>query len=517
MRRQAARRARGGFRHSLESAAFLHTQNGVCPEAGFDEVRKRLAALVGQVRPAAEAAPVAPVVKERMLLCGEPEELYRVPARALIGTVLDGWLTRQMATPFELLHNPDLVDKLERSGVEMQHAVQKVAVPAALARRVKVHKIVRQLHGLIESAIARLRADQQNGRLPAFTPETFAEACAALMTEGDGGYRLGAGVAAVTGKAGTWNAKIDLLLDLADAAPAKDPARAFALGVLEQPLREILRSRPARAELLGPGLDFGTSIFGLAALAHGPAVEAVVQVQPAFAALRPAPSPAAARLARRLAEGGFPGARQDVSNQILQDFGSRRRLRVEDGVAEIEAFRALAVCLTAASGAFMPADDVRAAVVERSRLMVEQHLLDALLTGAASPAAELMILASVLENVAGDANRRRALQVLEGALATRRLEDAATAAPEAALAELSRLYRRTLRAGAGVAGVDAFLEAIGRVGGRIEAAHRVVKSIAEGVGPRDRRIALLERMACAETAPPGLAAERAAAALKAFA
>lgn len=476
-----------------------------------------MAALVGQVRPAAEAPARPPVVKERMLLCAEPEELYRVPARALIGTVLDGWLTRQTATPFELLHNPDLVERLERSGVEMQHAVQKIAVPAALARGVKVHSIVRQLHRLIESAIARLRADRQNGRLPAFTAGTFADACADLAGEGEVGYLLGAGVATILGQAATWSAKIDLLLDLADAAPAGDSVRGLAFAVLEQPLREMLRSRAARAELLGPGLDLGASVLGLAAIAHGPAIEAAVQVQPALADLRPVLPAVAARLARRLAGGGFPGARQDISHQILQDFGSRRRLRVEDGAAEIETFRMLAVCLTAAAGSFMPADDVRAAVVERSRLMVEQHLLDVLLTGAASPAAELMILASVLENVAGDANRRRALQVLEGALATRRLEDAASEAPEAALADLGRLYRRTLRAGAGVAGVDAFLEAIGQVGGRIEAAHRVVKSIADGVGPRDRRIALLERLATAETAPPGPAVERAAAALKAFA
>jgi hypothetical protein len=45
----------------------------------------------------------------------------------------------------------------------------------------------------------------------------------------------------------------------------------------------------------------------------------------------------------------------------------------------------------------------------------------------------------------------------------------------------------------------------------------VVRGIADGLAPRDRKIATLERMACAETAPAGPAVERAAAALKRFA
>lgn len=342
-----------------------------------------------------------------MMLCAEPAELYRVPARALIGTVLDSWLTRHLATPYELLHNPELVASLERSGLEVQHAIQKIAVPAALARGVKVHDIVRQLQRLTDQAIARLQTDLKNGVLPRFTSDGFAAACADLADHDDAPYRLGAGIAALTGQAPSWSAKIDLLLDLADAAPQEDPARTQALAILEQPLREILRSKAARAELLGGAPDLGAALLALTALAHGPALEAVIQVQPGLAAQRPAlPAPA---------------ARQEVSYLILHDFGSRRRLRAEDGVGEIECFRMLAVGLTAASGGFMPADDVRAAVVERSRLMVDQHLLDVLLADASSPAAQLATLASVLENVAGDANRRRALQVLEGALATRRL------------------------------------------------------------------------------------------------
>lgn len=471
---------------------------------------------MGQGRPAepVELEAAEPDAARRMLLCAEPAELYRVPGRALIATVLETWLTRQTATPFELLHRPDLVDRLERAGSELQHAIQKVAVPAAIAREVTVHEIVRQLQRLTDRAAARLRTDFKAGALASFTVETFAEACEDLRRDGDAEYKLGAGVAAHIAQGESWSGKIDRLLDLADAAPLDEPARGLAFAVLEQPLRETLRSRPAQAELLGGAQDLGGALIGLTALAHGPVMDAVSQVQPAFAALRPDLPPVTARLALCLADGRFIGARQDICDQILHEFGSRRRLREGDGVSEIDCFRMLAVSLTAASGPFMPVEDVRAAVVVRSGLMVEQHLLDALLADADTPAAELLRLVGLLENVAGDANRRRALQILSGALATRRLEDVAAEAPEAALADLAQVYRRTQRAGSGIAGVDDFLAAVGELGGRIEAGGRIVSGVADSLGRRERKIATLERMASAETAPPGPAVERAAAALK---
>jgi hypothetical protein len=450
-----------------------------------------------------------------MILCAEPAELYRMPARALIGTVLEGWLGRHLATPFELLHNPELAAALERSGLETQHAIQKIAVPAALARGVNVHDIVRQLQRLTDQAMGRLLTDQKTGALARFTPDSFAAACAGLAGHEDAPYRLGAGVAALLGQATSWSAKIGLLLDLADAAPRDEPLRAPALALLEEPLREILGLKAARADLVGGPPDLGGALLALTAVAHPQAMTTVIQVRPGLSPLRPVLPQTAERLAKAFAQGLFAAARQDVSFLILHDFGSRRRLRPDDGVGEIECFRMLAVCLTAASGGFMPADDVRAAVVERSRLMVDQHLLDTLLASA-SPAAQLATLAAILENVAGDANRRRALQVLEGALATRRLEDTASADPQAALAALGALYRRAQRAGVGVAGLDALLDAIGQIGGRIEAAHRIVRNLVDGLGARDRKVAALECMASAETAPPGPAVERAAAALKRF-
>src|SRR5262249_32291694 len=74
------------------------------------------------------------VVENPEPLCVTPQDLYSLHARERIGRLLEGWLARHKATPFELLHRADLVEKLEAAGTELQHAVQKVAVPEAQAR-----------------------------------------------------------------------------------------------------------------------------------------------------------------------------------------------------------------------------------------------------------------------------------------------------------------------------------------------------------------------------------------------
>jgi hypothetical protein len=453
---------------------------------------------------------------ERPRICADPRELYQPAARQLIGTVLAPWLGRQKATPFELLHRPDLVRLLERAGVDLQHAIQKVAVPAALAREASVHEVVRDLHRIIEQATARLLGEQQAGRLPTVPPGAFAELSNELAADPEGEFRLGAAVAAALATAETWTAKLETLLDLLDAAPADGPGRAIALAALESPIEEMLRIPAAVAELIGAERELGDTVLGLASIAHPVAVGLVLQMRPAFAAHAPGLSATAQRLAAAFASGRFEETRQALSDQALEAFKLRRRLSPDDAAAELLLLRLIAACLTAAGGRFLPAEDVRAAVVERSNLLVEPSFVTDLMAGCEGPLAEMAAVTAILESVAGDANRRRALRWVDNTLATRKLEDQWDEDPERKLGELARLYRRIERGGAGVTGQELTLEAVGALGGRIEAAHKVVQSRVDGMAAREKKIEWLERMATAEIAPPGPAVEEAAAALRRF-
>ena len=210
-------------------------------------------------------------------LCVSPSDLYSCHARERIGRLLDNWLMRNKATPFELLHRPDLVEKLEASGVELQHAIQKIAIPEAQARGIGVHQLIRSFQQLAERAIERLMKDHRKGVLPNLDKEGFAAAAERLVSEPDRGYLLGAGVAAAIAPARTWGEKVGLLLDLADAAPQEPQARAAALQVLEQPLTEILGSRAGLADLLGADLDLGEQLAAMTRLAASDTVVAVIK------------------------------------------------------------------------------------------------------------------------------------------------------------------------------------------------------------------------------------------------
>lgn len=453
---------------------------------------------------------------ERAPICADPKELYQPAARQLIGAVLAPWLGRQKATPFELLHRPELVRLLERAGVDLQHAIQKVAVPAALAREASVHEVVRDLHRVIEQATARLIGEQQAGRLPTIASGGFAGLCAELAADQDGDFKLGAAVAGAVAPAESWNQKLDALMDLLAAAPAEGPGRALALAVLEAPIEEMLRVPAAVAELIGAERELGETVLGLASIAHPVAVGLVLQMRPAFAERAPSLSPAAQRLAAAFVSGRFEDARQALSDQTLEAFKVRRRLSPDDAAGELVLLRLIAAALTAAGGRFLPAEDVRAAVVERSTLLVEPSFVTDLMATCVDPLGEMAAVVAILESVAGDANRRRALRWVDNTLATRKLEEQWKEDPERKLSELARLYRRIDRGGAGVTGQEATLESIGALGGRIEAAHKVVQTRVEAMTARDKKIEWLERMAGAETAPPGPAVEEAAAALRRF-
>src|SRR5476649_2577281 len=109
-------------------------------------------------------------------LCVSPHDLYTLHARDRIGRLLEGWLARNRATPFELLHRPDLIEKLDAAGNELQHAVQKIAVPEAQARGVSVHELIRSFQRLTERSISRVLADGRRGRFPDLAKESFAQA-----------------------------------------------------------------------------------------------------------------------------------------------------------------------------------------------------------------------------------------------------------------------------------------------------------------------------------------------------
>ena len=118
--------------------------------------------------------------------CGSPKELYAPHARALIGRVLEDWLKRHGVTAFELLHRPDLIEKLEASGVELQHAIQKVAIPESQATGQAFAGPVQGGAGGVELGLAGLLA-------MVFYPQAVLEQVAFGFAHGQGAFQRGLG------------------------------------------------------------------------------------------------------------------------------------------------------------------------------------------------------------------------------------------------------------------------------------------------------------------------------------
>jgi hypothetical protein len=446
-------------------------------------------------------------------LCVSPGDLYTIHARERIGRLLDGWLQRQRVTPFELLHRPDLVEQLDASGVEIQHAVQKIAIPEAQARGIGVHEIIRTFQALIQRAVDRLLKDGRRSAFPIVGGSAFAAAATALMDDPERGYLLGGGVAAHLSQAVGWREKIGLLLDLAETAPAGGPPRGLAFQVLEQPLSEMLGSRGGLSELLGPDLDLGGQLAALTRLAAGREVTALTAFDANIGKQIPPLSGQAARLAGWLERDAFESVRAAIGRRILRELGGPRRLRPEDAEGEIAILRALAMCLTAAAaGPLLTAEEVQNAFVERCKALVAPDFVERFLAGRDGALSEAQALVRLAENMVGAANKRDAARWISAAVGALRFETDLRNGPDspaAKLAVLAELQRAVNQAGLNDADQAAAAGKIGEIAGLIEADAKLTAAIVKAEAPIVHRLVLLLRLASGETAPLGPAADRA--------
>jgi hypothetical protein len=446
--------------------------------------------------------------------CVTPQDLYTVHARDRIGRLLDGWLRRMRATPFELLHRPDLAEKLEASGVELQHAIQKIAIPDAQDSGASVHSVIRSYTGLVERAMERLIRDGRKKVFPDLSKDTLAIAAARLMGEPERHYLLGGAVAAVLAEGVNWETKTGLLLDLAVAAPEPGPAEEFVFQVLEQPLAEILGSRAGLADVLGPDLDLGGSCAALTRLVARRELDGLLSAEPELGRFFPELTGAAVRLAGWFERERFKPARTALCRRILSELTGPRRLRPGDAAEEIELLRALALALTtaAATTALVTVDEVQAAFVERSRRLITADFVEAYLGQGRSALDEATALARLAENVAGAANKRVAARWLNACVGALRFETELRASPDSpltklqALANLQNAIRRI-----GLDGPDAAAasRALGQLGGQVETDAKLIAAVGRSPAPPVVRLTLLLRLASGTAGPLGPAAERA--------
>lgn len=447
-------------------------------------------------------------------ICAGPSDLYTVHAREKIGRLFDGWLRRRMATPFELLHRPDLAEALEASGMEVQHAIQKIAIPEAQATGGSAREFIRTYQKIADKAVERLVRDGRRDVFPDLTAQgaaAFAQVATRLATTADGAYLLGGAVAGFLKGAQSWSGKVELILDLADAAPA-DEARGFAFSVLSQPLSEILGSRGALADFVGADQDLGASLALLTRLVASGVISALAKIEPTLENHYPPLTPEIARLAGWLKDKAFVNVRATLARRILAEINGPRRLRPGDAGAEIQTLRALATVLMAFAGPLLPAEDVQAAFTERSRALVSSEFVQSYVSGAGSAAGEIQALIRLSENVVGGANKRAVIKWIAAAVGSPRFERemrAGAEGPSARLAILAELQQQLQHAGLPEVEVIRLTAQLGEIGGMIESDTKLIQTVAKSAAPASQRLAILLKLANGETGPQGPVSTRA--------
>jgi len=451
-------------------------------------------------------------VEEMEPLCVQPADLYTAHARDRIGRLLESWLQRHKATPFELLHRPDLVEKLEASGTDLQHALQKIAIPEAEARGMSVHELIRNFQGLVERSVANLMKAFKKGHLPDLDKEGFAKAAERLAADPDRAFLLGAGVAASIAPAKDWSEKIARLLDLADAAPAEPKARAAALAAIETPLAEIIGSKAGMADLLNTADDLGSTLAAMTRLAGGAQVEGLIRIEASVRACMPELSGTAKRLGQWLCGDTFPTVRASIARRVLKELNGVRRLKPTDAESEIEHLRALAMSLTAAAGRILPAEDITAAFTTRSKTLLNGDFIEALLGRDRSAREEIVMLIRLAENVMGAVNKRHAARWLSANIQAMRFEKEMRQGPDTPsvkLAGLAALQKSLTRSGLVVEDYEPLCAKLGEVGGMVEADARLLSLLVRAPAPLPQRLSLLAKLAMGEAGPTGPVADRA--------
>jgi len=451
-------------------------------------------------------------VEERDPLCVQPADLYTAHARDRIGRLLEGWLHRHKATPFELLHRPDLVEQLEASGTDLQHALQKIAIPEAEARGQTVHEVIRHFQGLVERTVANLMKAFKKGDLPDLDKEGFAKAAERLVADPDRGFLLGAGVAASIAPATSWSDKIARLLDLADAAPEEPRARAAALAAIEQPLAEIIGSRAGMADLLNNQDDLGSTLAAMTRMTGGGAVEALIRIEASVRGCMPELSGVARRLSDWLAGDDFPSVRKAIAERVLTELNGVRRLKPADAEGEIEYLRALAMSLTAAAGRILQAEDIQGAFTTRSKTLLNGDFIEALLGRDRSAHEEIKMLIRLAENVMGAVNKRNAARWLNANISAMRFEKELRQGPDSPVAKLSHLamlQRSLQRSGLVREDFEPLCAKLGDIGALIEADSRLLTMLVRAPAPLPHRLTLLAKLAMGEAGPTGPVADKA--------
>ncbi|KAA5803898.1 hypothetical protein F1654_08870 [Alkalicaulis satelles] len=432
---------------------------------------------------------------EASLPCVTPSDFFGASARDTIRRVLSGWLERRQVCPLELLSRPDLIEDLDGSETDLQHAVQKVAIARAQSSDASVQAYVKLLNALVERATTEARREIKAGKAPP-KANSFAELTDKILAEGGPEKRMRRAIADRLADARDISAKTVLLLDMLEDLPAAPEARAFALAQADAFLAEMLSFESAVNALTGPGPDAG---------AHVERLTGLYEAKPAHPDLASAPDEAR-RLAARFAARELPDAKGQIASRILSLLRSPKRLRPDSVMREIELSRKLAQRLIMVSGPDLHPDALVEAFTSRSGRLLAPEAVEEALEGCMGPPEAFDRLFAMEDNIVGETNKKKLASYIRARLKTPGVETWFLRGPGQPLERLSRLTQlqaRALKGSFPESDKAELVEAFDALGLQILDETKILARVDESGRPALDRAAALLKLAASGVLPLG--------------
>ena len=339
-----------------------------------------------------------------VLPCFKPEDLYSQHARATLTRLLRDFLTRHKITVTELIHRADCLDKLEAAGTVFQHAVQKVAVAQA-SSATPVQQLIKALNDLAGKAIARVQRDAKRGLFPAVKAGGFGALAVKLASERDGAYIFNGALALHLKPCASWTEKLLALFAIVPDAPADGDGRVLFMSSVDAIASEIVSGSTALQEMIGQSENLGQALMVLVELFLG------LLADDQRAALT--------ALGHQFAADELPLTRVAVSNRIIAELKSGRRLCPASRLEELALLRKIGNSLVLGDARYISHDNLVAAFTLRSRRLVSAESIQEYLTGLAAPDERIERLFIVEENIVGASNKKQLALILQQTLTRR--------------------------------------------------------------------------------------------------
>lgn len=250
--------------------------------------------------------------------CVSAADLFTPAARKTYQEVMPQFFEKAKVLPGELVYRPDLLERLEASGVEITQAIQRVSIARA-AGGDELHAIARQLHELVSQGIDTVFAQKKNGVFLTCSQGLIPMLDAATQKASP---KTGIQSAIVDHlkRATRWDTKLLALLELwEEAEPLEHTLRPLLLETLSEYFSEWIGTPNALAALIGETEFAGEIVDRLIAL-----LESDEKYHDSNDPLKGLTAAVALRDA--VHKGVLPSARHTIIGRIFAELSSGKRL-----------------------------------------------------------------------------------------------------------------------------------------------------------------------------------------------